>query len=332
MSSLGNVNRTLRGDAMAASRSFEQLELGSIRMSTTNGGVGGKSRALAPAPCRIEVPSRRLRMWNGAMSLFHASFMVVILAVGNLDLGVPLYQTKLTFRARADVASGEAGSGMPAFVITPAYEEVARLPLTWLAALFFLCSAVAHFGNATLWRQFYETELSKCRVPTRWIEYFFSATIMILFLAYSVGVRDLYLLAAIGSLIATTMLFGWMCELVAAPLDEKTWKRPLLARLAPHLAGYIPQGAAWLIMLFTFYLGPDGASRAPSFVFVIVWVQLALFFSFGVVQLAQQLMAPEWYATGEIAYQWLSLIAKGFLGTLLLINVLVLGSFEEIFD
>ena len=35
---------------------------------------------------------------------------------------------------------------------------------------------------------------------------------------------------------------------------------------------------------------------------------------------------------GEIAYMWLSLFAKGVLGLLVLSNVLMLGSFTEIYE
>jgi hypothetical protein len=38
------------------------------------------------------------------------------------------------------------------------------------------------------------------------------------------------------------------------------------------------------------------------------------------------------YDQGEIAYMWLSLFAKGVLGLLVLFNVLMLGSFTEIYE
>ena len=70
----------------------------------------------------------------------------------------------------------------------------------------------------------------------------------------------------------------------------------------------------------------------PAFVYVIIWLQLLLFFSFGIVQIVQIMLPPSAFYKGEIAYQWLSLISKGLLGSLLLANVLVLGSFEEIYE
>ena len=35
---------------------------------------------------------------------------------------------------------------------------------------------------------------------------------------------------------------------------------------------------------------------------------------------------------GEIAYMWLSLFAKGFLGVLMMSNVLMAGSYSEIYE
>ena len=67
----------------------------------------------------------------------------------------------------------------------------------------------------------------------------------------------------------------------------------------------------------------------PSFVYVILWVELVLFFSFGFVALAQLLLPPKHFWRGELAFQVLSLVSKGLLGILLISNVLVLSSFDD---
>mgnify|MGYP006145545853 CR=1 FL=1 len=59
---------------------------------------------------------------------------------------------------------------------------------------------------------------------------------------------------------------------------------------------------------------------------------MLIFWSFGVVQLVVSLRPPAKYYQGELAYMWLSLIAKGLLGIVVLSNVLILGSFTEIFE
>ena len=271
-------------------------------------------------------PKRTLFCLNASMCLFHLAFMTVTLTVGKLDLSVPMYRTTITFR----VNNQTENTTLPAFELIPEYTKYGSLYLTVVTALFFLCSALAHGGNATLWRSFYERELTLCRVTTRWIEYFFSASIMVLVIAYNAGIREYLLLIGITLLIASTMPFGLLTEIYARPLNATQWCQPLALRLLFHLLGYIPQLSAWLLILLNFY--GETPTEPPEFVYAIVWSELVLFFSFGFVQLYQILSEPQDYYKGEIAYQWLSLIAKGVLGLVLLSNVLILGSFEELFE
>jgi hypothetical protein len=267
-------------------------------------------------------PRKTLFRLNVAMSLFHISLLTVTLLVGKIDLTIPVYMTNITFVERANMT--------PRFELVPSYMKKTDVYLTVITALFFFCSAFAHTGNAFLWRKFYEYELTQCRVTTRWIEYFFSASIMILIIAFNAGIREYLLLLAITSLVASTMPFGLLTEIYARPLSPTAWKQPLKLRLLFHMLGYIPQGSAWFLILANFY--HDSPQEPPFFVHIIIWSQLAFFFSFGFVQLFQLFGSPNNYYKGEIAYQWLSLISKGILGFLLLTNVLILSSFDEIFD
>jgi hypothetical protein len=201
-----------------------------------------------------------------------------------------------------------------------------------VVAAFFVVSAIAHGGNASLWRAFYERQLALCRCPTRWAEYSVSASVMITAIAVGVGVREYTLLFALGALIATTMSFGLLTELYAIPASQGAWATGFAMRMLPHALGYMPQVAAWLVIVVGFYdeANPDGRA-APWFVHVILWTELAFFFSFGAVQVVQQARAPARYWQGELMYQVLSLVAKGTLGVIVLANVLMLSSFEEAF-
>jgi hypothetical protein len=257
------------------------------------------------------------------MFLFHAALLTLTLVLGERDLKVKLYLTNLTF-----VESPNGTS--PRFQLFPNYYQSGELYLTWLVAAFFACSAIAHFGNAILWRKFYESNLEDCRVTSRWIEYFFSAPIMILAIAYGAGIREQNILIAIALLIASTMPFGYLTEVYSKPISDVEWCQSLSSRLIFHFLGYIPQLTAWYIIVFSFYNGSSDANEGPpDFVYLIIWLELVLFFSFGFVQLVQIFSYPRNYYKGEIAYQWLSLISKGLLGALLLSNVLVLGSNES---
>jgi len=133
--------------------------------------------------------------------------------------------------------------------------------------LFFALSAVAHAGNATCWRGFYLRRLGQAQCPVRWLEYVFSAPIMILSIAYAAGVRGHVELLQGYALVATTITFGWLNEVInrprvletagGAPVDA--WALPLLPRLQAHLLGYVPQLAAWYGVAFTFLRSATGA-------------------------------------------------------------------------
>lgn len=307
--SLGRVKRSLEGDAT----------------SSRNVPIQIKATSIPPETDAYEAafPVRTIRCLNVSMTLFHTMLFTTTLILGNLDLKVPIYMTNITF-VRNESSTNAA------FQLVPTYVEYGHVYLTYATASFFFCSALAHFGNVFLWRSFYERDIANCKVTTRWIEYFFSASIMIYIIAFNAGIREHLLLWGITLLIASTMPFGLLTELFARPCNDRDWTQPIGTRLVFHLLGYIPQLSAWILILINFY--SERSRDPPPFVYGIVWGQMALFFSFGFVQLYQIFSIPMNYYRGEIAYQWLSLIAKGLLGALLLSNVLILGSYNEIFD
>ena len=292
---------------------------------------------IAPAPIVFTSPrgpiiisSRTLRVLmvtNLVMGSFHAGLLAVTIVLGNLNLSAPIFRTDIEYiEGRNNPSTGLR------YELLPTYEQLEDgLPLTWLTAAFFLCSTIAHFGNATIWRRFYEYQLSRGRVPTRWIEYFFSASLMILLVAYAAGVREYTLLISIACLVAATIPYGWVTETLAVPAGPSSWTTPLYHRLVPHVIGYVPQTAAWVAIIVNFYDETDG-DTAPAFVHAIIWTELLLFWSFGFVQLVQQCLPPRYYVKGEFAYQFLSLASKGALGGLLIANVIMLDRFEDSYD
>ena len=154
---------------------------------------------------------------------------------------------------------------------------------------------------------------------------------MILLVAYNSGVREYTLLLAIVALIASTMPYGYLTEVFARPPRPHRWCSPLGQRLQAHVFGYVPQVAAWFCIVVNLH-DNTYADSPPAFVYAIVYTQLSLFFSFGAVQLVQQIRQPRAYYRGELTYQALSLACKGTLGCLFLFNVLTLGRFDDIFD
>jgi hypothetical protein len=216
--------------------------------------------------------------------------------------------------------------------LVPTLEEAEELPFTILASSFFILSALFHLLNFTILRPYYLYQLTQCYTPTRWTEYFFSASVMQLLIAYTLGIRERFSLYAAAVLVAVTMPFGYWGEQLARPASPDAWTKPLAYRLFPWIVGHIPQVASWGIVVAQLYDGQSDIDRVPWFVFLILWGELALFFSFGFVQLGTQCMPPRSFWKGELAFQVLSLVAKGLLGLVLIFNVLMLSQFDDLYQ
>lgn len=283
--------------------------------------------AASPRECRQSVPRTKLTLWNLILFLFHSGLAATTLLLGNLDLRVVVYRTALDFQVYNN------SEGETAWTLVPSYVESGHLYFTWLVASFFILSALFHFLNATLLRSYYLSQLELCYTPTRWMEYFFSAPVMIVIVSYTLGIRNRSVLLAIATLVAITMPFGYWVECGARPLTRTTWSAPLSQRLLPWFIGHVPQVVAWLLIVLQFYDGTlNPADRAPAFVHVILWLELLLFFSFGAASLLSQWSTPQRFYQGEILFQILSLASKGLLGGLLIANVIIYSRFDEIYD
>ena len=306
-------------------------------------GPSASKSAVAPAAVRVDIksaprrettradiPEARLIKWNLGMSAFHLTLAITTLIVGNVDLVVDWYKVVLDF------VPGEIPSGAnttASWTLVPRLVKVGGLPFTVLTSLFFFLSFAAHFSNATLLRRFYLAELRACRTPTRWIEYFFSASLMQLLIAYTLGLRERANLLAAAVLVGVTMPFGYWTEQISRPADDADeWTKPFSYRILPWVVGHVPQVASWFLVLWQFFDTAGAVDRAPWFVTVILWGELALFFSFGFVQLGTACMPPSRFWQGELAFQVLSLTSKALLGGLLIAFVVMSSNFDDIYD
>lgn len=263
---------------------------------------------------------KRLRMLNGLLFLFHTTLAVIIGSVrSDISLTVPIYETRLTYSFNETIN--------PDFFMSPSFSKIGDLYITVLVLVFFGLSAFFHLGASVLWHNAYLYCVEHKMDPFRWIEYFFSASIMFVLIAYICGTLVFEVIVLGSGLIATTMLFGWTTELVSRPAPDDTWHHSTLVRLYPHLSGYVPQSLAWFILLYTFIQNAARSdSGPPVYVYAIVSAEFVLFFSFGGVQLYQILNPPSRYIRGEVAYQILSFVSKGILGLILYTNVLFLSN------
>lgn len=283
---------------------------------------------IVPSTVRQTIPRTRLTLWNLLLFLFHAGLATLTLVVGKRDLEVPVYKSVIDVRYANESSSGDE---MRQWELVPVHISGGTFSFTWWVASFFLLSAAFHLMNATVLRRVYLSQLEQCYTPTRWTEYFFSATVMIVIIAYTLGVRDRDTLISVGALVATTMTFGYWVEVVGRPKSADEWVAPLRERLFPWALGHVPQAVAWFLIIFRFYDVLSQNDRAPAFVYVILWTEVLLFFSFGVASLLSQLSPPRLFYRGEILFQILSLVSKGLLGGLLIANVLIYSSFDQVY-
>jgi len=281
---------------------------------------------MSAAPVIIEVPEKLLIRWNAAMAIFHSIFAVVTLAVANVGLEAPVFLLE-TYPAEF----GNTGDGWQ--LKARVSSEPGHMYLTWTVFCFFLICALFHTGNATIWRSMYLRLLAQCYCPSRWIEYSMSASVMTLIIAYVTGSMVQQVLFMLFTLTLVTMFFGHLHEVICRPASPDAWAEPsILWRLQAHFLGYIPQIAAWGILIAQFMQVASRTFRdrngkeitMPAYVYAIVFGEVLLFWSFGLVQLVVSLRKPADYVKGEIAYQSLSLGSKGLLGLVLLANVLAI--------
>lgn len=285
-------------------------------------------------PAAPEIPFALLRRWNAAMATFHAVLLTITLVVGNLDLRVDVFTTENEVSYRREnttewlMERPDGDGGAVEWRLVPALAPTETLYITLATAGFFLISAVFHLLNATLLRGFYERQLRACRSPTRWAEYLLSAPLMFVLIAYGLGLRTRTELLTTGALVSATIPYGAWGESVARPKSPDAWADPIAVRALPWALGHIPQTVAWYVVIERFY---GMSSAAPAFVTAILWGEFALFYSFGVAVLVGLLLPPRAFWRQELGFQVLSLVSKGFLGILLITNVLMLSRFEDAF-
>ncbi|MFM7262695.1 MAG: heliorhodopsin HeR [Acidimicrobiales bacterium] len=239
----------------------------------------------------LDIPSGRLanlRTWNIVLAALHLAQAVLILVMAG-DFAITI---------TSNFPEGPPGTRLG----TPA--SFLDLPVGPAVALFLLLAALDHGLTATVWRGRYETGLRAGINRFRWVEYSFSATLMLVLIAAYSGITDITaVLALIGANVGM-ILFGWLQESTNLPGRGSTSMKPFWFGT---IAGALPWIGIWVNVV--------GAETVPTFVFFIVVVEQVLFFSFGLNQWLQYRGAGRWadYVHGEKTYLVLSLVAKSLL-------------------
>ncbi len=174
-------------------------------------------------------------------------------------------------------------------------------------AVFLALAALDHVLTATVLRSRYEADLRAGLNRFRWIEYSFSATIMVLLIGFYNGITGIVeIIAIIGANVAM-ILFGWLQERMNPPGRTTT-------TMMPFWFGCVAGAAPWVAILVNL-IGAGSNGSVPGFVYGIVGSLFIFFMSFALNQWLQYRQIGRWadYAYGEKVYLVLSLVAKSAL-------------------
>lgn len=237
----------------------------------------------------IELQLNRLRMWNIVVGLILA-VQAILIAVLTNSFSLPVTATFM---------SGPPGTA-------PELHHLFDIATGWGVVAFLAISAAALLIMASPpvfpW---YKRNLLKNRNYGRWIEYFFSSSIMIVLISQITGVSDIAALLAIAGINACMILFGLLQEKYETP-GKPGW----LPFWFGSFAGVIP----WVAVV-VYVWAPGLDASPPGFVYGII-VSLFVFFNcFAINMVLQYKKAGPWhdYLFGEKVYITLSLTAKALL-------------------
>jgi hypothetical protein len=229
-----------------------------------------------------------LRTWNLGLAGLHAIQVVLIIVLSG-DFAITVVST---------FPQGPPGTRVPDA------EPLFDVRIGVAIAVFLALAAIDHFITATAAKSRYEIDLRAGINRFRWIEYSFSATIMVLLIGFYSGITNITSVIAVAGANVAMILFGWLQERMNPPGRTTT-------TMLPFWFGTIAGIAPWIAIAVQII----GSKTVPGFVYGIVIVQFVLFFSFGLNQWLQYRGIGKWtdYVYGEKAYLVLSLAAKSLL-------------------
>jgi hypothetical protein len=237
----------------------------------------------------IERRLDRLRIWNIVVGLILAA-QAILMAVLTNDFSLPVTATFMTG------PPGSAAELYHLFDIATGWGVFTFLAIS--AAALLIISSPPVFS-------WYKRNLLKNRNYGRWIEYFFSSSIMIVLIAQITGISDIAALLAIFGINASMILFGALQEKYETP-GKPSW----LPFWFGSFAGAIP----WLAIAI-FVWAPGLSVSPPAFVYGIVASLFVFFNCFAINMVLQYKKVGPWrdYLYGEKVYILLSLTAKALL-------------------
>jgi len=237
----------------------------------------------------VERRFKQLRVWNIAVGLVLA-LQAILIAVLTNSFSLPVTATFI---------EGPPGTA-------PTLHHVFNISTGWGVFAFLAISALALLIIASPpvfpW---YKRNLLQSRNYGRWIEYFFSSSIMIVLISQITGISDIAALLAIFGINSCMILFG--------ALQEK-YEKPGSAGWLPFWFGSFAGIIPW-IAIVVYVWAPGLNVSPPGFVYGIIASLFVFFNCFAVNMVLQYKKVGPWrdYLYGEKAYIVLSLTAKALL-------------------
>ena len=229
-----------------------------------------------------------LKVWNLGLAVLHAAQGVLMIVLGG---------------AFAITVTSTFPSGPPG-TAPPPPDSLFDVRIAVAVAVFLFLAALDHLLTGSVLRGAYESDLRAGINRYRWVEYSFSATLMVILISFYSGITDITAVVAIAGANVGMILFGWVQERMNPPGRAAT-------TMVPFWMGTLVGLAPWVAIA----VNVIGAAEVPGFVYGIVVVQFLFFFSFGLNQWLQYRGVGRWtdYAYGEKVYLVLSLGAKSVL-------------------
>ena len=237
----------------------------------------------------VERQLTRLCVWNIAVGIILA-IQAVLMAVLTNDFSLPVTATFI---------SGPPGT-------MPELHHLFNIATGWGVFAFLAISAVSLLIIASpAVFPWYKRNLLQSRNYGRWIEYFFSSSIMIVLIAQITGISDIAALLAIFGINACMILFGALQEKY-----EKPGRPGWLPFWFGSFGGIIP----WIAIVI-YVVAPGLEASPPAFVYGIIASLFVFFNCFAVNMVLQYKKIGPWrdYLFGEKVYIILSLTAKALL-------------------
>jgi hypothetical protein len=288
--------------------------------------------------------SLELRVLNGVTACLHLVWtltFIILWGVNRQDLVYPLYTSFTTWTNSSEATVAHSYGTCPSprplefgapISVAPSWKDTGLdISLHWLVVSFFALSA------------FFQTLTAFCTsiisAPTiRFVEYSFSAAVMIVAIALQIGIMHAQILVLLATLTWATMMCGLVSEKINTVIrgtrahDYKTIKDggdPSDIQFSPRTKHelrkvmVISHCIGWVLIIVTFFIlmdsfhqhSCDSPHGAPKFVWAIIYGELGLFAAFGVVQLLQIVDAID-VKQAEMGFIVLSFTSKTVLGWL----------------